>query len=638
MSHERRGRDNMRVHLKVSAAILILATILAACTPSGSTGGPSATTSGQPKRGGTLTLARSGEVTNLDPHKVPAFTSARVFELVYSYLMRLDENLGVQPDLAASMPRTSPDGKRVTVELRTGVKFHNGDPLTSADVKYTFERILDPKNAAVARSFFTDVDTITAPDDATVVFNLKNPNAALIAYMAHPNTGIVSKKIGEANADLSKKETAIGSGPFKLAEWVPDNFMRFEANKSYYVEGQPYLDGIRINVVPDESGLAAALRTKAADMAIITDAKVARTLRSETSVTLDAKPSLSYNLLFVNTKRPPLDNIKVRQAIAYAIDRKAIIDAVAFGEGEVTGPIAPALANYALPTSQYPLYTRDVAKAKQLLQEANVGPVSFTMLTQTTEPAYAKDIAQLVKAELAEAGITVKIETTELTQYVDRWLKADFDVATGLNGGGPDPDFYVYRCFTNDGNLNFVTSYQNSVSSDAIKQGRATTDVAKRKDLYTTEQLASLRAYFGLDQPIPLQYWNWLVSLLHGDAGYSIRTGRPVFVEIAQRLPATSELAAAAAVIAIAVGVPLGLVSALRPRSRLDLAVRVGGLIGLSLPSFWLGTLIIVLFSLYLRWLPNTGGYVDFAQDPRSEEHTSELQSHSDLVCRLLLE
>ena len=470
----------------VSAAILIFATVLAACAPTAS-GGPSPT-SNQPKKGGTLILARAGEVTNLDPHKVPAFTSARVFELVYSYLMRLDENLGVQPDLAESVPTTSADGKTVTVKLRTGVKFHNGDPLTSADVKYTFDRILDTKAAAVARSFFTDVDTITAPDAATVIFNLKNPNAALIAYLAHPNTGIVSKKIGEANADLSKKETAIGSGPFKLAEWVPDNFMRFEANKDYYVSGQPYLDGIRINVVPDESGLAAALRTKAADMAIITDAKVARTLRSESAITLDAKPSLSYNLLFVNTKRPPLDNLKVRQAIAYAIDRKAIIDAVAFGEGEVTGPVAPALANYALPTSQYPLYTRDVAKAKQLLQEANVGPVSFTILTSTTEPAYGKDIAQLVQAQLAEAGITIKIETTELTQYVDRWLKADFDMATGLNGGGPDPDFYVYRYFTDDGNLNFVTSYKNPVSSDAIKTARATTDPAKRKDLYTTAQ------------------------------------------------------------------------------------------------------------------------------------------------------
>src|SRR2546429_7501734 len=326
------------------AAIFALVIIVGACAPSAPAGQSQGTT-GQPKKGGTLILARAGEVTNLDPHKVPAFTSARVFELVYSYLMRLDENLGVQPDLAESVPTTSADGKTVTVKLRTGVKFHSGDPLTSADVKYTFDRILDPKTAAVARSFFSDVDTITAPDPATVVFNLKNPNAALIAYMAHPNTGIVSKKIGEANADLSKKETAIGSGPFKLAEWVPDNFMRFEANKSYYVEGQPYLDGIRINVLPDESGLAAALRTKAADMAIVTDAKVARTLRSETTITLDSKPSLSYNLLFMNTKRKPLDNVLVRQAIAYAIDRKAIIDAVAFGEGEITGPIAPALAN-----------------------------------------------------------------------------------------------------------------------------------------------------------------------------------------------------------------------------------------------------------------------------------------------------
>jgi len=132
----------------------------------------------------------------------------------------------------------------------------------------------------------------------------------------------------------------------------------------------------------------------------------------------------------------------------------------------------------------------------------------------------------------------------------------------------------------------------------------------------TPEQLASLRAYFGLDQPLPLQFWTWVTSLLHGDAGYSIRTGRPVLVEIAQRLPATLELAVAAAVIAIAVGVPLGLLSALRPRSRLDVIARFGGLIALSLPSFWLGTLIIVFFSLYLRWLPNTGGYVEFTEDP----------------------
>src|SRR4051794_40728484 len=209
-----------------ATAILIGAVVLSACAPAspGASSPGASSAAGQPKKGGTLILARAGEVTNLDPHKVPAFTSARVFGLVYSYLRRLAESLGVQPDLAESMPTVSADGKTVTVKIRSGVKFHNGDALTSADVKYTFDRIIDTKTAAVARSFFTDVDTITTPDATTVVFNLKNPNAALIAFMAHPNTGIVSKKIGEANADLSKKETAIGSGPFKLAEWVPDNF------------------------------------------------------------------------------------------------------------------------------------------------------------------------------------------------------------------------------------------------------------------------------------------------------------------------------------------------------------------------------------------------------------------------------
>jgi len=132
----------------------------------------------------------------------------------------------------------------------------------------------------------------------------------------------------------------------------------------------------------------------------------------------------------------------------------------------------------------------------------------------------------------------------------------------------------------------------------------------------TPEQLASLRAYFGLDQPLYQQYWTWLTSLLHGDFGYSIRTGRPVLVEIAERLQATLELAATATLIAVFIGLPLGLLSAMRSRSRVDVVARIGGLIGLSLPSFWLGTLIIVLFSLYLRWLPNTGGYVDFVRDP----------------------
>ncbi len=132
----------------------------------------------------------------------------------------------------------------------------------------------------------------------------------------------------------------------------------------------------------------------------------------------------------------------------------------------------------------------------------------------------------------------------------------------------------------------------------------------------SAEQTARMRALFGLDQPLHLQYLNWLGSLLRGDAGFSIRSGQPVTSEIATRLPVTIELAIAAAVIALLLGIPLGLVSSLRPQSGWDFTARGFGLIGLALPNFWLGTLAILLFARYLRWMPNTGGYVDLVQDP----------------------
>ena len=130
------------------------------------------------------------------------------------------------------------------------------------------------------------------------------------------------------------------------------------------------------------------------------------------------------------------------------------------------------------------------------------------------------------------------------------------------------------------------------------------------------EQLARMRALFGLDEPLHVQYLTWLGSLLRGEAGFSVRSGQPVTAEIGARLPVTIELAVAAAVVALAVGIPLGLVSALQPGGVLDLAARGFGLLGLALPNFWLGTLAILLFARYLHWMPNTGGYVDLWVDP----------------------
>ncbi|HLZ27047.1 MAG TPA: ABC transporter permease [Chloroflexota bacterium] len=132
----------------------------------------------------------------------------------------------------------------------------------------------------------------------------------------------------------------------------------------------------------------------------------------------------------------------------------------------------------------------------------------------------------------------------------------------------------------------------------------------------TAEQLTRMRAFFGLDQPLHLQYLTWLGAILRGDAGFSVRSGQPVMAEIAGRLPVTIELAFAAAIVALALGIPLGLVSALRPSGFLDIFARGFGLLGLALPNFWLGTLLILFFARYLHWMPNTGGYVELLADP----------------------
>src|SRR5262249_30012413 len=140
------------------------------------------------------------------------------------------------------------------------------------------------------------------------------------------------------------------------------------------------------------------------------------------------------------------------------------------------------------PVSSYDLYKRDLNKARQLLQESGVGQPEFTMMTQTTEPVYARDIAQIVQQQLGEIGVKVNIELLEFNQWVERWLKGDFDMCPGLNGAQPDPDSYLYRYFSSDANLKFVHNYDNPTAAQAIDQARTTTDVARRRELYAAAQ------------------------------------------------------------------------------------------------------------------------------------------------------
>ncbi len=459
-----------------------------------------------PKRGGTLIAARAADAKGLDPHKQTAFSSFRLLELIYEPLLALDADLKVVPGLAESW-EWSDDGKTLTMKLAPNVKFHNGDVMTSEDVKFSYERILDETTAAAARSYFTDIESIETPDANTVVFKLKQPNAAILAAMTNPNSAIVSKKV--VSADDPAKVT-VGTGPFMLKQWDVDRTTQLEAFKDYRIPGKPGVDAVEIRIIPDEASILAGLRAGTIDWALINDPKVAiRAAGSGGKLAIDRTPALAYHVLQLNSGRKPFDDVRVRQAISCAIDRQQVLDTASLGEGQVTGPATAPY--YRLPEDQLFCYRKDVEKAKQLLADSGVTGIKFKIMAAADEPPTAVAEAQNIQAQLGEIGIETEIETMELGVYVDRWLKGDFDAVVALNGGNPDPHNMFYRYWHSTGNLNKVAAYNDPEIDKLLDQGKAVLDPEKRKAVYDELQKK-------LTEAAP---WVWLYD------GYEYRIMQP---------------------------------------------------------------------------------------------------------------
>lgn len=461
-----------------------------------------------PKTGGTLIGARAADAKGLDPHKQTAFSSFRMLEMVYDPLVTFDKDLKVVPNLASSW-KWSDDAKTLTMTLRNNVKFHSGNPMASDDVMYSFQRILDEKTGAAARSSFTSITKMDTPDANTIVFTLSAPNAAILSSMTSLNAAIVDKKAVSGGADPGKVD--VGTGPFMIDNWVPDRTLTMKAFKDYWVAGEPRLAGIEWRTIPDESSILAGLRAKTLDFAIINDPRVGLLAGNASSGLVVARsPALAYHVLQLNASRPVFRDVRVRQAISCAIDRQQVLDTASLGEGQVTAPLTPPF--YAANLSDLTCYKQDVAKAKQLLADAGKSTgVSFKVIAASDEPPTAVAEAQNIQAQLKAVGIDMQIETLELGVYVDRWLKADFDAAEALNGGNPDPDVMFYRYWNSTGNLNKVAAYSSPDIDRLLDQGRATADPNARKPIYNDIQKK-------LADTAP---WVWLYN------GYEYRVMQP---------------------------------------------------------------------------------------------------------------
>ena len=474
-----------------------------------------------PKKGGTLIAARAADAKGLDPHKQTAFSSFRMLEMIYDPLFTFDKDLKVVPNLAEAW-KWSEDGKTLTVTLRKNVKFHDGGAMTSEDVKFSFERVLDEKTGAAARSSFTGITKMDTPDANTIVFTLSAPNAALPAAMTSLNAAIISKKQVSGGADPAKVD--VGTGAFMLDKWEPDRTFTMKANKDFWIAGLPRIDAIEWRTIPDESSILAGLRAKTLDYAIINDSRVAiRASAGGSSIVMSRAPALAYHVLQLNASRPIFQDVKVRQAIACAIDRQEVLDTASLGEGEVTSPATPPY--YRANLNDLFCYKKDEAKAKQLLADAKVTGLKFKIMAAADEPPTAVAEAQSIQAQLKKIGIESEIETLELGVYVDRWLKGDFDATVALNGGNPDPEVMFNRYWNTTGNLNKVAAYNNPDIDKLLEQGRMISDPEKRKPIYLDIQKK-------LAEAAP---WVWLY------VGYEYRAMQP-FVKNFTPLPNGSQI------------------------------------------------------------------------------------------------
>ncbi len=426
----------------------------------------------------TLRMAWSQDATGLDPHKQTAFSSQRLLELIYEPLVRTDAELKIVPAIADSW-EFSENGTVLTFKINPNATFQGGAPVTSADVKASFERILDEKTGAAARANFQSIAAIETPDAGTVIFKLKEPDTPILTAMTSINAAIVPASEITAGTLGTK---AIGSGPFILEQWDPNSKEVLKANADW-AGGALAVDGINVSVLPDETAILAALRAKQIDFALLNDPLVATMVQQEADIKLDRTPGLAYHVLQLNPSRKPMTELAVRQAISCAIDRQDVLDTASLGEGTVSGPLtSPA---YASDPSSLFCYKKDIEKAKKLMAEAGYADgFSATVIAATGEPPTAASEAQVIQSQLAEIGIKLDIRMMELNVYVDAWLKGDFDMAVALNGGSPDPYTMYGRYWTKEGNLQKVAQYIDDTLDDLMKKGRAETDTEKRKAIF----------------------------------------------------------------------------------------------------------------------------------------------------------
>ena len=415
--------------------IFLLATVLSA-TP---------TQAETPKKGGSLTVATDATAVGLDPHLSIVFATYTFTEHVYESLLRYDYKMELHPGLATSWEH--PDPLTYIFHLRKGVKWHNGQELTSEDVKFSFDRILDPKVGSNLAKIFKTLDKIEALDKYTVKISLKETFPDFLRYAAFVrNSAIVCKSEVLKHGTLQK--VMVGTGPFKLKEYKHGVGATFVRNPDYWDKPLPYLDGFKFVVVKDEASRLAGIRKKIYDIGWVKGVHLANLAKKESHITISKSSEDRQGRMYLNHSRFPFNNLKLRQAVASCVDRRAIINHVLLGDGVLATIIPPVSVPFVLPQDEIaklPYYQQDYELAKKLLKEAGYPDgFEFTIKTSPHSPDYVP-ASEIISQQCAKVGIKVKLQQMDWGVFQKTRRSKDYQATYYAGSWKASPIGYYYR-------------------------------------------------------------------------------------------------------------------------------------------------------------------------------------------------
>jgi peptide/nickel transport system substrate-binding protein len=433
----------------------------------------------------TLVMIIESGPTNLDPRVGIDAQSERIGELLFDALLTRDEHLNVQPGLAERWE--IPDPVTYIFHLHRGVSFHDGRPLTSRDVKWTLASLLDGKIRSTKSASYRFVDHIDAPDDFTVIFHLKEPNSTLLWNLSEGASGIVPY----GSLDEITRQP-IGTGPFKFVSAEQDKEIILARNDNYWGT-KARLSRVRFTIVPDATTRALELRKGSADAAInalTSDTIVA--LEREPNLQIDRAPGTVLSYLAFNLHDPTLQDVRVRQAIAYALDRGPLLQYIWRGFAQPAQSILPQQSwAYDQDVADYP---HDPEKARQILDAAGYPArdgIRFHLTMKTSTEESTRLMAAVWQQQLGDVGIALDIRTFEFATFFADVTSGAFQLySLRWIGGNEDPDIFEYAFHSNrfppkGANRGF---YSNPRVDSLIDQARREIDQNARKKLYDEVQ------------------------------------------------------------------------------------------------------------------------------------------------------